>query len=291
MMSPPVGVVVPTRNSSRTLQACLQSLRDQSLRPTIVVVDNHSTDGTLDIAHQLADVVDVAGPERSAQRNRGAALLGDVEVVGFIDSDMVVEPLVVEQAVVALRAHGGAVVVPEHTVGRGFVAKVRAFERAQYVGSSTVEAARFFRREVFAAVGGFDEDLHAGEDWDLALRVAAAGTPVGRTSGCIWHDEGYVGYLAHCAKKGRYAIGLRQFLCKHGEAGRSVLLDRPYLRRPWSLLRHPILGSGLVLLKGGEAAAVSATLLRARLVGRDIQPPDDSTGTPGLSTPTTLEAP
>lgn len=264
---PEVGVVVPTRNSARTLGACLQSLRDQRLRPKVVVVDNHSTDATRAIAAELADVVLVAGPERSAQRNRGAELLGDVAVIGFVDSDMVLHPDVVSEALECVASGAAAVVVPEHTIGTGFVARVRAFERKQYVGAGQVEAARFFSRSVFHAVGGYDELLDAGEDWDLALRVTAMGTTA-RTAACLWHDEARVGYLAHCAKKGRYAVGLRLFMQKHGKKGRSVLFDRPFFRRPWVLLCHPVLGAGLVALKCGESIAVLTALGRQRTTSR-----------------------
>jgi len=263
-----VGVVVPTRNSARTLQACLESLRSQDVRPTIVVVDNHSSDETLSIAEQLADIVEVAGPERSAQRNRGAELLANVEVIGFIDSDMVLEPSVVGQVLREMHAGADAIVIPEYTMGRGFVAKVRAFERAQYVGASQVEAPRFFGRRVFEQVGGFDEELNAGEDWDLAIRVASSGALRGRTTACIWHDEGRVGYLAHCRKKGLYASGLKAFFAKHGSRGHGIILDRPYLRHPWRLARHPLLGMGLVALKAGETTAVMMALLRDN---RDIK--------------------
>ncbi len=69
-----VSFVVPTRNSARTIAACVMSLRKQSYADVeIVVVDNDSTDGTAQRAAAAgADRVVVAGPERCAQRNRGA---------------------------------------------------------------------------------------------------------------------------------------------------------------------------------------------------------------------------
>src|SRR5689334_15752829 len=69
---PLVTFVVPTKNAARTLAACLASVRAQEYdRVELVVVDNHSTDDTADIAHRYADRVDTLGPERSAQRNHG----------------------------------------------------------------------------------------------------------------------------------------------------------------------------------------------------------------------------
>ncbi|MHB1599880.1 MAG: glycosyltransferase family 2 protein, partial [Acidimicrobiales bacterium] len=105
-----VTVVVPTRNSARTLDACLRSLRSQTHPCQIVVVDNASTDETAVIARATADVVLEGGPERSAQRNQGARA-AQADVVGFIDSDMVLAPGVVAQAVAAVHRGAGAVIV------------------------------------------------------------------------------------------------------------------------------------------------------------------------------------
>lgn len=278
-------VVVPTRNSGSTLQACLLSLRGQSFPSLVVVVDNFSKDDTVAIACEHADVVAVSGPERSAQRNLGAALTAS-PILGFIDSDMVVSADVVQQAASALRSGAGGIVVPEHSFGEGFWADVRRFERSFYQGSDTVEAARFFRRDVFESVGGFDEGMEPGpEDWDLTIRVRKVAA-VTRISAEIAHDEGQPTFWTACAKKAYYAPGLRTFARKHGSASLSVL-DRPYLRRPWMIFAHgPRLGLGLVSLKAGEATAVlAATILHPRPLARGTVSPvashDPSAG--GLS--------
>ena len=259
-----VGVVVPTRNSVRTIEACLDSLRSQTHPCTVVVVDNDSDDATVARARPRADRLEVAGPERSRQRNVGAALLSDRQILGFIDSDMVLASGVVAEVVAQVGQGADAVVVPEVTVGKGFFADVRAFERSLYVGSSQVEAARFFRSDVFNSLGGFDESLTGPEDWDLALRAKQQGANICRTTATIVHDEGTVHYLALCRRKAHYAQGLRAFLAKHGSEGRALLLDRPYLRRPAQLLRHPALGAGLVALKAGESVAVLGALAAHR---------------------------
>jgi GT2 family glycosyltransferase len=48
-------------------------------------------------------------------------------------------------------------------------------ERESYKGDSTVVAVRFFKREAFEAINGFDESLVANEDFDLHNRMEKAG--------------------------------------------------------------------------------------------------------------------
>lgn len=257
-----VAIVVPTRNSIRTLEACLTSLRQQSVACELIVVDNGSEDGSKEVALRIADIVLDGGPERSAQRNQGARATNH-PVLGFIDSDMIVGPKVVEQALTAIELGAAGVVIPEETVGTGYWTRVRAFERSFYEGESSVEAARFFPRTLFEQSGGFDEVLTGPEDWDLSLRIGRLG-PISRTEDRILHDEGNVTYISACGKKAYYAEGLERFFRKHKSisvGGR--LLERPWVRHP-QLLANP-LGVGLLALKFGEATAVIVRLLRSRL--------------------------
>lgn len=252
---PSVLVVVPTHNSARTIEACLRSLRDQSYPCRIAVVDNFSTDETPMIARLQADYFLQAGPERCRQRNVGAAL-GPAEIVGFVDSDMALEHDVIAQVVAAVDQGSRRVTVPERSFGEGFWAAVRAAERAYYQGSQAMEAPRFFCRSVFEEAGGFDEEMDAAEDWDLDIRTRHCG-PAGRTSAMILHDEGSPSYLALCRKKAAYAAGIGAFIDKHGALALRRFASRTYLRRPWRLFaKQPLVGCGIVALKGGELVAV-----------------------------------
>jgi arabinofuranan 3-O-arabinosyltransferase len=262
MTAKPVAIVVPTKNSSRTLKACLSSIRAQTLDTELIVVDNHSTDETQEIAHVYADQLIVAGPERSAQRNIGMKAT-QAGVVGFIDSDMTLSPNVSEQAYNVIATGHLAVVVPEITVGSGYWTAVRAFERSLYVGNENVEAARFFDRPQLAQLGGFNEALTGGEDWDLDIRVRARGT-VGRIDAPIEHDEGEVKFLDACKKKAYYATGYSSFLAEHGKSKMlKIALDRPYIRSPQLLFNA--LGAGLIALKVGEAVAMTSALIAQKL--------------------------
>src|SRR5438445_12743944 len=71
---PLVSVIIPTKNSERTIRRCLESVRTQTYRNfEIVVVDNFSSDSTVRIAKKYADVILLAGPERTSQVKQGAA--------------------------------------------------------------------------------------------------------------------------------------------------------------------------------------------------------------------------
>ena len=258
--TPSVGIVIPTRNSSRTLSACLHSIRDQTFPCELVVVDNHSTDETKEIASRFADQVLSAGPERSAQRNIGAASI-KVDILGFIDSDMVLSPNVVTDAVKLIAEGAGAVIVPERTVGLGYWAKVRAYERTFYLADEKTEAARFFDAVLFRKLGGFDEAITGPEDLDLTIR-ARKSARIARSSATIDHFECYSGYLDACRKKGYYVSGVIAFGRKHGRSRFLSFVDRGFLHSPWKLLKSPLLGVSVLLLKVGEAGAMLEHLTR-----------------------------
>jgi glycosyltransferase involved in cell wall biosynthesis len=259
-----VAVIVPTRNSASTLRVCLESIKRQSHPCTLVVVDNSSSDETRLIADELADLVLDTGPERSAQRNAGAAATA-AKFVGFIDSDMELPPEVVGEAIAALRSGAASVVVPELTVGDGFWTEVRAYERTFYQESEGIEAPRFFLREVFDDAGGFDEAMTGAEDWDLGIRTSQAGPRVHTTS-VILHHEGQVRYFDACRKKGYYASGLILFAAKHGLAGLGPASRRPWLRQPKALMTRR--GLGLLALKIGELVAIINAVLVAKISKR-----------------------
>src|SRR5207253_519729 len=56
-------VIVRARDAAETIERTLQSLRAQTVRAELLVVDSGSTDGTLEIAFRLADRVVQMPPE------------------------------------------------------------------------------------------------------------------------------------------------------------------------------------------------------------------------------------
>lgn len=257
-----VTVIVPTRNSAAHLRNCLASIREQTHdHIELIVVDNHSSDETTSIAADFANTVLTAGPERSAQRNAGARCATG-SYVFFVDSDMALEPDVVAECVAQLRASAAeAVVVPEVSVGNGFWARCKAFERSFYAGDDLIEAARFFPAELISELGGFDELLPAGpEDWDLHERVRSRGRPIARVRALIRHDEGDVTLTGLMRKKFYYGRGMPAYVRKHpGRARAQLRLVRPAFVAGWRrLIANPATAAGMLVMKTCEFAAGGA---------------------------------
>jgi len=255
-----ISFVVPTKNSERTLESCLASLRGQAYEDVeVILVDNQSTDRTLEIAERYCHVVETFGPERSAQRNRGMALsTGDVVV--FVDSDMTFEPSVAGDLVALFNARPevGAIIIPERSFGEGFFTQCRVLEKSLYVGDDSVEAPRAFRRELIVGLGGWDEKLTAAEDWDLADRTRGSGTTIARVESYIWHDEGHIKLSATFAKKRYYGRWIGEYLRTHQGAGQRKLARTALFSQPATLVRHPVKAGGMFVLKGVEGAGLVA---------------------------------
>ena len=259
MTGPQVSVVVPTRNSAEVIGRCLESIRAQTY-PAIelIVVDNGSTDATKDLACRHADRVLDGGPERSAQRNLGARVAAG-EYLLMIDSDMELTRRVVEACVERVTADPGvkAVIIPEESFGVGFWARCKSLERSFYVGVDWIEAARFFSRSAYEEAGGYDTNLLGPEDWDLSQRVSRRHR-VERIDQLILHNEGRLTLGKSLQKKYLYAGSAGAYLAA-GER-RSTLRHpagplaryRLFLSRPGRLLRHPLVGLGMLLMKTGE---------------------------------------
>lgn len=266
-----ISFIVPTKNSARTMHACLGSLRAQTHPDVeIIVVDNASTDGTDLIAAQYADIVENRGPERSAQRNRGAALATG-EVIMFIDSDMTLEATIAADIVRTFESKPevGALIVPERSFGEGFFAACRVLEKSLYVGDDSVEAARAYRREAFAATGGWNEDLTAAEDWDLADRTREAGIKIARIDSWIWHDEGRIVLKQTFKKKRYYGRWMSDYLHKEeGQGGRRIMRTSLF-SQPKRLAADPVHAAGMVLLKGVEASGVALGMWDTRKARKD----------------------
>jgi glycosyltransferase involved in cell wall biosynthesis len=257
MTSSLISIIIPTKNSSKTIEACLGSIKNQTYKNIeLIVVDNNSTDNTKEIAKKYTDKVFNYGPERSAQRNFGAKQAKG-EYLLIHDSDIYFNENSIKECVELSQAENSdAIILPEKSVGIGFWTKVKAFERSFYVGNDLIEAPRFFKRVVYEKLGGYDENLYAGEDWDLAIRFREAGYKMSRAKIFIEHDEGKMELFGSSKKKKYYASNLFEIYAKKHPKEFKKQMSFFVRFSPGKVVKkgveHPILFSCMIFMKGLE---------------------------------------
>ena len=253
-MRPRLSVVITTRNEEANIANCIHAFDAFRDRVETIVVDNASTDRTKAIAAELGAVVLDKGPERSAQRNLGWQTATSDWVL-VLDADMILpEPTVREILGVAAAEDSDtdACWIPEVRTGRGLRVKARNFERSFYDGTC-IDALRLFRRRVLERTGGYDESLIAGpEDWELDIRVLAAGARCRVLKGHLLHNERQLTLSRMLGKKAYYTKSMAAYQAKW--AGHPALAKQFSIAyRYWGvfteqgkwrrLVRHPMLAA------------------------------------------------
>jgi len=253
MKNPLVSVIITTKNSSRTLDRCLRSIRDQTYKNIeLIVVDNNSTDNTKKIAKKYTSLVFNKGPERSVQRNFGAKKAKGKYLL-IHDSDIYFDRNSVKECVELAEKTGcEAIILPEKSIGEGYWAKVKAFERSFYVGNDLIEAARFFERKMYFEVGGYDEGLTACEDWDLQNRIRAKGYKTFRVKNFLLHDEGKLSLFGSSKKKKYYAKWIKIYKERYPDLAKKQFSFFGRFPKIIKGLRHPILFVSMIIIKGIE---------------------------------------
>jgi glycosyltransferase involved in cell wall biosynthesis len=188
------SIVIPARNESAWIGACLDAVRDAS-RPfagdveTIVVLNRCSDDtGAVASAHGARTVEDDSR-NLAKIRNTGARhASGDILVT--VDADSVMSPNMLEEADRAMRSGkyiGGGVPIRPERMSLGILLSGLLILCALPLG---ISAGLFwcYRRD-FKAIGGFDESLVIAEDVDFAKRLKSYGRQRGKRFGTLWRTR------------------------------------------------------------------------------------------------------
>jgi glycosyltransferase involved in cell wall biosynthesis len=211
------SVVIPAFNEEQDIAASLSSLVNQSYprdRYEIIVVDNGSTDTTLEIASAHADLI-LNKPDGNvgAVRNFGIASASGAVII-CTDADCVVTSYWIETGVALLEKNS------QHAFGGGLMSREnaswiekywmlnesgRSIQQRALMGSSI-----FMWKRDLEQLGDFNETLTSGEDSDLYERALANGlkviispelsvahlgcpeTPRDFITRQIWHSENYI---------------------------------------------------------------------------------------------------
>ncbi|KPK66863.1 MAG: glycosyl transferase [Gemmatimonas sp. SG8_38_2] len=190
-----LGIIVIGRNEGDRFRRCLDSLLGRAT--PIVYVDSGSTDGSIEYAREHGvDVLelDASIPFTAARaRNAGFArlqeLVPDVDRVMFVDGDCEVDPDWLPTAQRFLDEHDDYAVACGRRRERHPDASVYNYlcdiEWNTPVGDAkSCGGDAMMRAEAFAAVGGFNGELIAGEEPELCVRLRSGGWKIRR----IDHD-------------------------------------------------------------------------------------------------------
>ncbi len=244
------GVVAIGRNEGERLKRCLASAPSAA---AVVYVDSGSTDGSAQWARECGvEVIELdlslpftAARARNAGFRRLREMLPDLANVQFVDGDCELIRGWPEHALGFLAAHPdvGAVCgrrrerFPERSVynqlceweWNGPVGEVRAFGGDVMMRASALEAA-----------GGYRDDVIAGEDDELCVRLRAAGWRV-------WRLDGEM--TLHDAAMTRFSQWWRRaYRCGYAFAQGSYLHGAPPERHfVWETRRAWLLGVWLPL--------------------------------------------
>jgi len=255
-----VSVIITTKNEEGNIVNCIESVRAQSYplnKIEIIVVDNNSTDKTIEISKRYTDKVYIFGPERSAQRNFGINHSSGGYIL-YLDADMSLSANVVAECVEKCEKDGYvALYVPERIRGMSFWARVRDFERSFY-NATCIDCVRFVRKDKFLETGGFDEGLTGPEDWDFDRRIGRLGK-VGIIGSPVYHYEGEFNFKNYLRKKSYYGQWFDKYIQKWGKDDIIVRKQLGFWYRyfgvffeggKWrAILRHPLLACAMYFLR------------------------------------------
>ncbi|TAK22411.1 MAG: glycosyltransferase [Chloroflexota bacterium] len=240
-----IDVIIPARDATRTIGACLRALRQEGVPSAVhhlIVVDDGSRDDTARIAEEHgATVLHSGGRGPAAARNVGLRA-STTQVIAFLDADT--EPRSGWlQALTRPFADPGIVAVKGryHSRQRELIARyaqlefVEKYERlasapsVDFVDTGTAA----FRRDSLNAIGGFDESFRepSAEDVDLGYRLQASGGRLAFAPNAgVWHQHptSLLAFLHRKARYGRYRAAVyRAFPRKAVSDSYTPRLTRP----------------------------------------------------------------
>ena len=274
MPEPSVGIIVLNWNGLADTRECLLSLAGlRAVKPQIYVVDNGSTDGSVDalykeFSHSITQLVNGRNLLYAGGNNVGIlrALEDGSSHLLLLNNDTVVDPDLVSELVKASDQHPNSILCPKIyyaarpntlwyaggklNLRRARIAHrgIRELDRGQYdrmeaTGWAT-GCALFAPRLVFETVGLLDDSFQLySEDVDYCLRAKAAGfRTIFVPSAKLWHKvSSAVGGNLSQNKLKRKWNSLRRLLKKH--------LPNPMMRY-WALTDFVITEPFRVVIAG-----------------------------------------
>lgn len=233
-----VSVIIPVHNAARFIGACLESLKEQTFKDyEVIVVDDASTDETVEIASKYAKVIkSLKNQGEGAVRNIGAREASG-EILAFTDADVILPKDWLERLVNNFKMRNVSCVGGGYSgsVGNSFMEKFaylelkyRRKELPEFV--KTLVSNNFAcLKSIFFECGGFPQEYKC-EDLRLSFLI-------GRKYPILWDKNN--GVFHHFKTK------LTDYLKQQYFFGRDTVLS--YLQYPEILSVKTHQGRGIYL--------------------------------------------
>ncbi|VAW54773.1 hypothetical protein MNBD_GAMMA06-593 [hydrothermal vent metagenome] len=238
-----LSIITPMYNSGQYIGRMIQALKDLDSPQDqfeIIIIDNGSSDNSVKIVKEFDLSCSIMRNASISQMRNAGAEKAKGEILGFIDSDCIVSDDWAKKAI-GFIADDLGVVGGYYGLGDspGWVEKTWHGLKKNVTGDvSFVSAGNMvIKAKLFNEIGGFDESVETGEDWDLCQRVIGAGyRVVNQPSLNVKHLGNYKSLFGIIKKERWYGRGMF-----------SVLKGR--------MLTKPLLASYLFLIFLFVAAA------------------------------------
>lgn len=269
--NPKISIIIPTFNSAQYIDSCLSSIKNQSYRNVeVIVVDQQSCDDTVKIAKRYnAKIISVPRPAfyspPSKSRNIGAKAAKG-EIFYHLDSDMEVTQHLLQEISDKISNGFSALIVYEEDITKGFWSKCKSLERLCYRGDENIESARAVRAEIFKKIGGYNESISSGEDFDIQRRYKEVCTVAFCTNLCH-HNLVTLYFWRDIYKKYNYGKTASKYFTATKHSGTSIVIReiKDWIKNWRLLIAHPILTIGMICLRVSEITAGMFGYLRSEI--------------------------
>ena len=278
-MIPKVSVLVTVYNRDAFLADTLESILRSSFDDfEVIVVDDNSSDGSLDVAREICARDSRIQVHKNASNlsdypNRmQAAALARGEYLKYVDSDDLIYPHSLKFMVQSMEKYPEATLALSHSMSEDespypwFLSPQEAY-RKEFLGRGCLScgpSGAIFRRDAFELLGGFRSQWSVLSDLDLWFRLAARWPIVLLPPGLVWwrrhdnqeftRDDAALSYL-----QGGYALcadAMANAFCPLGDSEKSAVLAKSrqhFARKLMSLaVRGGRIGSSLRIYRNSD---------------------------------------
>ncbi|PKL57176.1 MAG: hypothetical protein CVV35_01375 [Methanomicrobiales archaeon HGW-Methanomicrobiales-6] len=259
VMDPKISIIVPVKNEESKIETCLNAVFSQTLKPfEVIVVDGHSTDGTVEKAMKFPVRVLYEEYHTRAGANEVGIANARGDYVAFTDADCIPDlnwlKNLHKEFTDGIVGVGGGI----RNIGESLWEESINFASNTFLGSANSIQGRYFKNKRFVksisgcnsiyrkgdvtACGGFDVSLSTAEDTDLNNRISKFGNLLYTPDAVVSHNH----------KRGLKDFRKRMYQYGYGRA-RSKLWDLQVI--------PPIMAPGVPLLALFVPSAFIAVIL------------------------------